>query len=90
MWHAIPLLVGFPVGVLWTLFFGPMLDRVEGDVVWFICAVQAVGTFVMAVLIYRYGNLTPICLLSTMIYGGVGMFVVKVLRSIWKQCFWKW
>ena len=85
-WHVMPLLIGFTVGAAWTLFFGPWLNRVQGDPIWFICAVQAVGVFVMAVLVCKYGNLTPITLLATMIYGGLGMFAVKVGRAGWKQC----
>jgi hypothetical protein len=77
----IPAFVGLFVGTAWTLVFGPWLARVRSERRnWYAYSVEAVGVFVIACVLECTYRLTPLTLLSGMIFAGIGMFVAKVVK----------
>ncbi|MDD3092484.1 MAG: hypothetical protein PHG80_12730 [Methanoregulaceae archaeon] len=73
--------VGLVVGIVWTVVFGPLLARVRPERRnWYAYSVEAVGVFVIACFLEHSYRLTPLTLLSGMIFAGIGMFVAKVIR----------
>ena len=73
--------VGLVVGIVWTVVFGPLLARVRPERRnWYAYAVEAVGVFVIACFLEHSYRLTPLTLLSGMIFAGIGMFVAKVVK----------
>ena len=75
-----PLALGVSLGALWTLIFGPMLGRIRPDRRnWFAYAVEAVGVFVMSVVLCKIGMFSPLWLLTAMVSAGAGMFLTKAI-----------
>jgi len=76
-----PVYVGLCIGVAWTVVFGPWLARVRQERRnWYAYSVEAVGVFVIACVLECTYRLTPLTLLSGMIFAGIGMFVAKVVK----------
>ena len=77
----IPMVVGLVVGTLWTVIFGPWLSMARQERRnWYAYSVEAVGVFVIACTLDCFYWLTPLTLLSGMIFAGIGMFVAKVVK----------